>query len=245
MQHSRRQFLEISLLSGGGLLASFALPEICARRRRRAPRGPRYTPLGAFVRIHPDNTHRHRRARLRDRAGRGHLAAHAHRRRARRALGPGARGAAALRHHGRQGAGQVRRRDTAAQGAGGSTNIPDGWTELREAGAQIRQLLVAAAAQLWQADAANSTTRDARGLASRRPHGHLRIAGRARGAAAAARRARSTLKKPAGLPHHRQGHEDRRLRGHRQRPRALRHRRADAGHVVRGHRALPVLRRHG
>src|SRR5687767_3773354 len=55
MQHSRRQFLEISLLSGGGLLASFALPQIARGAAGERPVGP-YTPLGAFVRIHNDNS---------------------------------------------------------------------------------------------------------------------------------------------------------------------------------------------
>ena len=36
-----------------------------------------------------------------------------------------------------------------AQGAGGSTNIPEGWNELRQAGAQVRWRLVQAAAQRW------------------------------------------------------------------------------------------------
>ena len=35
------------------------------------------------------------------------------------------------------------------QGAGGSTSVPDGWKELREAGATARWLLVQAAAQEW------------------------------------------------------------------------------------------------
>ncbi|MBL8300520.1 MAG: xanthine dehydrogenase family protein molybdopterin-binding subunit [Rhodanobacteraceae bacterium] len=37
-----------------------------------------------------------------------------------------------------------------AQGAGGSTSIPDGWKDLRQAGATARWLLVEAAAQHWQ-----------------------------------------------------------------------------------------------
>ena len=56
MTHSRRQFLEISLLSGGGLMASFALPDIAVAAGEARPAGPRFTPLGAFVRIHPDNS---------------------------------------------------------------------------------------------------------------------------------------------------------------------------------------------
>src|SRR6185503_17145296 len=35
------------------------------------------------------------------------------------------------------------------QGAGGSTNIPDAWADLRHAGARVRQVLLAAAAKLW------------------------------------------------------------------------------------------------
>lgn len=46
------------------------------------------------------------------------------------------------------------------QGAGGSTNIPEGWTALREAGAQVRALLVSAAAQAWQADAGSPANFD-------------------------------------------------------------------------------------
>ena len=35
------------------------------------------------------------------------------------------------------------------QGAGGSTNIPDAWADLRHAGARVRQVLLAAAAKHW------------------------------------------------------------------------------------------------
>jgi len=159
MTHSRRQFLEISLLSGGGLLASFALPDV-ARAAGERPGDPRFTPLGAFVRIHADNS-----------------------------IVIGARGCEIgqgvvtslpmliaeeldVRWD------QVRVEQLpygimagpepgkfapvyGGQGAGGSTNIPDAWTELREAGVQIRQLLVTAAAQLWETDAAKLKTRDA------------------------------------------------------------------------------------
>ena len=159
MQHSRRQFLEISLLSGGGLLASFTLPGI-ARGATGERHAGRHTPLGAFVRIHDDNSIvigargceigqgvitslpmliaeeldvRWDQVRV-EQLPYGIMA-----------------GKEAGKFVGRYG----------GQGAGGSTNIPDGWTELREAGAQIRQLLVAAAAQLWEIDAAKLTTRDA------------------------------------------------------------------------------------
>src|SRR6188768_4535441 len=55
MPLSRRQFLEITVLGGGGLLASFGLPELALAAEER-PEGPRFASLGAFVRIHPDNT---------------------------------------------------------------------------------------------------------------------------------------------------------------------------------------------
>jgi isoquinoline 1-oxidoreductase beta subunit len=48
-----------------------------------------------------------------------------------------------------------------AQGAGGSTNIPDGWKELRQAGARVRWLLVQAAARIWQQPAEQLRTHDA------------------------------------------------------------------------------------
>ncbi|MBT8144081.1 MAG: molybdopterin-dependent oxidoreductase, partial [Gammaproteobacteria bacterium] len=47
-----------------------------------------------------------------------------------------------------------------AQGAGGSTSIPGSWTELREVGARIRQLLLQAAANYWDTEPAMLTTAD-------------------------------------------------------------------------------------
>jgi isoquinoline 1-oxidoreductase beta subunit len=46
------------------------------------------------------------------------------------------------------------------QGAGGSTSISDAWTPLRQAGAQARWLLVAAAAQRWSRPATELTPSD-------------------------------------------------------------------------------------
>jgi isoquinoline 1-oxidoreductase beta subunit len=37
------------------------------------------------------------------------------------------------------------------QGAGGSTNIPDAWADLRHTGARVRQVLLAAAGKHWNA----------------------------------------------------------------------------------------------
>lgn len=39
-----------------------------------------------------------------------------------------------------------------AQGAGGSTSIPDSWLELRQVGAKLRRMLLAAAAENWDSD---------------------------------------------------------------------------------------------
>lgn len=44
------------------------------------------------------------------------------------------------------------------QGAGGSTSIPEAWKDLRQAGAQVRHVLVRAAAQHWGVEAAALTT---------------------------------------------------------------------------------------
>jgi isoquinoline 1-oxidoreductase beta subunit len=160
MQHSRRQFLEISLLSGGGLLASFALPDISRAAAADRAVDPRYTPLGAFVRIHTDNSIviGARGCEI----GQGvitslpmliaeELEVRWDQVRVEQLPYGLVAGAEPGKFTGRYG----------GQGAGGSTNIPDGWTELREAGAQIRHLLVSAPAQLWEADAAKLKTRDA------------------------------------------------------------------------------------
>ena len=45
------------------------------------------------------------------------------------------------------------------QGAGGSTSIPDGWKDLRQAGAEARRRLVLAAAARWSVDASALSTR--------------------------------------------------------------------------------------
>ena len=160
MPHSRRQFLEITALGGGGLLASLVLPDLAHAAADNRPAGARFVPLGAFVRIHPDNSIiigargceigqgvvtslpmliaeelgvRWDQVRV-EQLPYGLMAGKE----------PGT-------FEGRFG----------PQGAGGSTSIPDGWQPLREAGVQIRQLLVAAAAQLWTADAASLKAHDA------------------------------------------------------------------------------------
>ena len=44
------------------------------------------------------------------------------------------------------------------QGAGGSTSVPEAWGDLRQAGAQVRHVLVQAAAAQWKADATKLRT---------------------------------------------------------------------------------------
>ena len=154
MLHTRRQFLEITL-SGGALLATLKFLEPADA----APGSPGAVPLGAFVRIQPDNT-----------------------------VVIGARGceigqgvrtslpmliAEELEVRWEQV--RVEQLDYGIQAgdkpdsfsnrfgsqfAGGSTNISDSWQSLREAGAQVRGLLIAAAAQSWGVDAGSLSARE-------------------------------------------------------------------------------------
>jgi isoquinoline 1-oxidoreductase beta subunit len=143
---SRRDFLVVSVTAAGGLLASAYLPT--RARAAQATSSLAAAALGAFVRIEPDGT-----------------------------VGIGARGAeigqgvvtslpmliaeeldvewSRVRVEqlplGIEAAptGSGFRSRYGAQGAGGSTNIPEAWNELRQAGAQVRWRLVHAAAQRW------------------------------------------------------------------------------------------------
>jgi len=153
MPQTRRQFLQISAASGG-LLATFGWPDpLCA-----APAPNTAAELGVFVRIEPDET-----------------------------VVIGARGceigqgvrtslpmliAEELDVRWKQvrveqlpfGIQPGEKPDTyvgryGPQGAGGSTSISDGWDDLRQAGAQVRALLIAAAAERWHTDAGSLTTR--------------------------------------------------------------------------------------
>jgi isoquinoline 1-oxidoreductase beta subunit len=148
MSTSRRQFLQISL-SGGALLATVALPPLVFAAGAE-PAGA--VPLGAFIRINADNS-----IIIGSRGCE---------------IGQGVRTSLPMLIAEELGVSwdqvRVEQVDYAivagkepgqftspvgGQGAGGSTNIPDGWTYLREAGAQVRTLLVSAAAQLWNTDA--------------------------------------------------------------------------------------------
>jgi isoquinoline 1-oxidoreductase beta subunit len=156
MPQTRRQFLQISAASSGALLVSIALP----RALEAATAAPASAAeLGAFVRIEPD-----------DQVVIGARGCE---------IGQGVRTSLPMliaeeldvRWE------QVRVEQLpfgimagdqpgtfvgryGPQGAGGSTSISDGWDDLRQAGAQIRALLIAAAARRWQAGASSLTTRD-------------------------------------------------------------------------------------
>jgi len=158
MQHTRRQFLEIAALSGGALYASIGLPAFAATPGMRSTSNA--TALGMFVTIHPDN-----RIVI---GARGCE------------IGQGVRTSLPMlvaeelevrwdQLSVEQLPYGIKAGDEPGkfapvygpQGAGGSTSISDGWEELRQAGAQIRELLIAAAAQAWNADPGSLTARDA------------------------------------------------------------------------------------
>ena len=157
MSTTRRQFLQISL-SGGALLASLSLPGV-VRAATGTSGATDAVALGVFVRINPDNS-----------------------------VIIGARGceigqgvvtslpmliAEELDVKWEQVTVQQMPYGLAAgkepgqfippygpQGAGGSTSISDSYFELRQAGAQIRALLVSAAARQWGVEAGSLTTRE-------------------------------------------------------------------------------------
>jgi len=159
VRHTRRQFLEITALGGGGLLATFGMSPLArAAVAEAVPTRP--VELGAFVRIQRDNT-----------------------------IVIGARGCEigqgvrtslpmliaeelevrwdqvrveqlpyGIRDGDKPGSFAPR---YGPQGAGGSTSISDGWQDLRQAGAQVRELLIAAAARTWNVPAGSLTAREA------------------------------------------------------------------------------------
>ena len=140
MRQTRRQFLEISALGGGALLASISLPAVARAAADGAALAAQPVSLGVFVRIDPDNS-----------------------------IVIGARGCEigqgvrtslpmliaeeldvrwdqvrveqlpyGIKEGDKPGTFAPR---YGPQGAGGSTSISDGWQELRQAGAQIRAVV--------------------------------------------------------------------------------------------------------
>jgi isoquinoline 1-oxidoreductase beta subunit len=145
---TRRDFLVVTATATGGLVASAYFPTRALAGSTATPTAPSAAQLGAFVRIEPSG-----------------------------AVVIGARGAEIgqgvltslpmlIAEEMDADWAQVRVEQLAlgldpspeprgfkprygGQGAGGSTNIPDAWNELRQVGAQVRWRLVQAAAQRW------------------------------------------------------------------------------------------------
>jgi isoquinoline 1-oxidoreductase beta subunit len=158
MRLSRRDFLQITAVSGGGLVATLSLPAI-SRPAASGAATAETVPLGVFIRINPDNT-----VVIGARGceiGQGvrtslpmliaeELEVRWDQVRVEQldyGIAPGKEAGQFVARYG-------------PQGAGGSTSISDGWTELRQAGAQVRQLLIAAAALAWNVPAGSLTARD-------------------------------------------------------------------------------------
>ncbi len=158
MSTSRRQFLQVSL-SGGALLATVSFPELALAAGAEPVKAPGGVPLGVFVRINPDNT-----VIIGARGceiGQGVVTSlpmliaeeldvrwdQVQVQQMPYGIAPGKEPGQFIPPYG-------------AQGAGGSTSISDSYKELREAGAQIRALLIAAAAQQWGVGAGSLKTRD-------------------------------------------------------------------------------------
>jgi isoquinoline 1-oxidoreductase beta subunit len=159
MRHTRRQFLEISALGGGALLATWSVPALARAAANGAAPAAGPVALGVFVRIEPDN-----RIVI---GARGCE------------IGQGVRTSLpmliaeelevrwdqvqveqlpyGIKEGDKPGSFAPR---YGPQGAGGSTSISDGWQELRQAGAQIRELLITAAASAWSAPAGSLTARE-------------------------------------------------------------------------------------
>jgi isoquinoline 1-oxidoreductase beta subunit len=139
---ARRDFLKVTAVAGGGLLLAIALPG-CARGRREAPGDG---DPGIFVRINPDNTITVTVAKSE--------------------MGQGVRTTLAMLVAEELDAdwSQVRVEQASfdpkypPMGTGGSSSIREHWNVLRRAGAALRAMLVAAAAEEWGVAAADCRT---------------------------------------------------------------------------------------
>jgi isoquinoline 1-oxidoreductase beta subunit len=150
MSVSRRQFL-VTAVSGGGLLVSVALPGLAPAAANPAAR--QSVDLSVFIRINPDDTVVI--GAVGCEIGQGvftslpmliaeELEVSWDRVRVEQlpyGIVPGDKSDTFKSKYG------------FSQGAGGSTNVSDAWRPLREAGAQVRLLLIAAAAQRWDSQA--------------------------------------------------------------------------------------------
>ncbi|MEP6824236.1 MAG: molybdopterin cofactor-binding domain-containing protein [Ramlibacter sp.] len=123
---------------------------------------------------------------------------------------------------------------------GGSTSVRDGWEKLRVAGAQVREMLVSAAAVEHQPQRPGRGQRH--GDRPARHEGHVWRAGRSGLEAAGAGKAAD--EGPQGLPHRRQAHAEAGHACQGQWHGGVRHRRQAARHGLRGAGAVPGDRRH-
>lgn len=130
----RRSFLKLAGFAGGGLVLAFQLDS----REARAADGGETTTLNAFVRIAPDNT-----ITLYSKGPE---------------IGQGIKTAFGLIIAEELDAdwktvkveqAPINPKVYGYQGAGGSTSIPRGWDQLRQAGATARAMLICAAAKQW------------------------------------------------------------------------------------------------
>ncbi len=149
---SRRVFLKLTAMAGGGLLIAWTAPAVWAAEQD-APQAARSKPAdpGAFVKIHPDNTVEILVNRLD--FGQGALTAlpmllaeelDVDWAQVRASLAPAA-DAYKDPYYG-------------LQMTGGSTAVDHSWVQYRELGAAARAMLVAAAAEQWQVPASSCST---------------------------------------------------------------------------------------
>jgi isoquinoline 1-oxidoreductase subunit beta len=142
----RRSFLKLAGFAGGGLVLAFHLDTRSARAEDAGSHQTETTTLNSFVRVAPDNT-----VTVYSKGPE---------------IGQGIKTAFGLIIAEELDADwKTVRVDQAPinpkvygyQGAGGSTSIPRGWDQLRQAGATARAMLVAAAAQQWSVQVSECT----------------------------------------------------------------------------------------
>jgi isoquinoline 1-oxidoreductase beta subunit len=143
LEFGRRGFLKLATVGGAGLVLAFHVPG----RNAQAAEAPKV--MNAFVRIAPDNT-----VTIYSKGPE---------------IGQGIKTAFGLiiaeeldadwKHVVVEQA-RVNPKVYGYQGAGGSTSIPRGWNQLRQAGAGAKAMLIAAAAKQWNVPAAECTAQD-------------------------------------------------------------------------------------
>ena len=251
---TRRRFLEVTALVGGGLVVGCQIGKNtgadslaasgAGSRFRDGYRGGRrgetalFEP-NAWIAIGRDGAITLHLPPQRDGPGRPHRPRDAPRR--------GARGRSA-RGHGRAGARRSRAYTNSLLGGqltGGSTSVRDAWEPLRRGGATARTLLVAAAAAQWNVPASECRAEGGIGSAPEARKPPLCGAGRGGGASARARRGRGRTQAREPVPRDRKAAPAPRRRRQGARQGALRHRRDAPGHAACGARALPRDRRKG